>query len=89
MEFKSCAIESPRKCLTRNALQEKPAQRTGQQWFQLASEAAAALEYSRAFEAARRALLIATERRDSELITQIVALIDRARLRASARPIID
>lgn len=57
--------------------------------FQLASEAANALEHKRATEAARRALQIAMERRDLVLAKQISALIDRARLRALPQPIID
>lgn len=57
--------------------------------FQLAGEAASALEHRWASEAARRALQIAMERRDPELVNEIVALIDRARLRALPRPLID
>jgi tetratricopeptide (TPR) repeat protein len=57
--------------------------------FKLAGEAATALEHNRASEAARRALRIATQRRDTELVNSIVELIDRAHLRASAPLIID
>jgi tetratricopeptide (TPR) repeat protein len=54
--------------------------------FQLASVAADALEHRRATEAARRALQLATERRDSRLVSQIRALIEQAQLRTLVPP---
>ncbi|HEX8830411.1 MAG TPA: hypothetical protein VF705_04555 [Longimicrobium sp.] len=54
--------------------------------FQLAGVAADALEHRRATEAARRALQLATERRDSRLVSQIRALIEQAHLRTLVPP---
>jgi len=57
---------------------------------ELAQAAADALEPHRAAEAARRALLIATEQRDGELISKIGAFRERAQLRCmSPRPQLD
>jgi tetratricopeptide (TPR) repeat protein len=55
--------------------------------FELARETADAGERNRSLEAARRALLIASERGDLGLVKEIVRLVDRVHLRGSARPL--
>lgn len=55
--------------------------------FELARETANASERNRSLEAARRALLIASERGDLGLVQEIVRLVDRVHLRGSAPPL--